>query len=97
MSRKKTETRGDAFEERMKLRRWMLEVAGVRQPARRLPDAIEEQIKSTVINCLECPQGGRCRDWLETSKPGQDPPEFCKNLDTILRIRVLQDIEEDPA
>ena len=94
MSRKKFETQEGAFEERMKLRRWMLEVAGVKQPAMRLPDAIEEQIKTTVNNCLECPHGGKCRDWLESSKPGEDPPEFCKNLDTIMRIRVLQEFED---
>lgn len=76
-----------AFEERMALRRKMLNVTGVKLPKRRIPQDVEDEIRDSIINCHECESGGTCVSWLATAADEASPPEFCPNRDAILRLK----------
>jgi hypothetical protein len=81
------ETTIGAFEERMALRRKMLNVTGVRLSKRRLSQDVEDKIRDSIINCYECKSGDTCTSWLAAVADEVPPPEFCPNRDTILRLK----------
>jgi hypothetical protein len=81
------ETTIGLFEERMALRRKMLNVTGVKLPKGRIPKDLENELRESIINCYECKSGNPCVTWLTTATEGVPPPEFCPNRDSILRLK----------
>ncbi len=69
----------EQFDERMALRRRVIDALGIDLPQR--PDGpAQELIRQTLINCVTCERAPDCRAWLGTTVvPGAEPPEFCMN------------------
>ena len=42
--------------------------------------------------CLGCPDGRRCRDWLEATEPTTQPPDFCRGAALLRRCRTMADV-----
>lgn len=89
MIKNKLETTIGAFEERMELRRRMLEASGVLLPDGELGDALYAENCESVVACYECRDAEGCEIWLNARKTGQAPPLFCNSRGNILRMRAL--------
>lgn len=88
------ETTAGAFEDRMKLRRGMLEVAGVEVQESRVSEDVENEIRKSIINCYECKNGDACMSWLANAATGAPPPDFCPNRNTILQMKSMGHTKE---
>lgn len=92
------ETVVDAFEDRMALRKTMLQVTGVRLgKMRSAPQDLEDSIRVSIITCYECQSGENCRAWLAIATQGMSAPEFCPNQDTIKHLNATGYTHEDPV
>ena len=67
----------------------MFEITGVQFGKRRLPFALQEQIRSAMKQCLQCSEEEECKVWLETAEYGVEPPEFCQLRTAITQMKAL--------
>ncbi|MHA6323819.1 DUF6455 family protein [Roseivivax sp. CAU 1753] len=81
------ETTLRAFEDRMLLRRRMLHVTGAVPPSGPVSASMADDIRRSIVNCHTCTGADICAPWLDDADVGAQPPEFCPNRHTILRLR----------
>lgn len=71
---------GQLFDERMKIRRQVIEALDLTLP-NNVDEETRESIRRSMINCVGCTHTPSCLDWLRTCEAGAGPPEFCPNKD----------------
>ena len=83
------------FENHSALRQKMFGIAGVRFGKGRIPQIVQEKIRSAMILCLQCDEEQSCKVWIETAEKGSPPPDFCQLRMAIMQIKALA--ENDKA
>ncbi|MDU8912255.1 DUF6455 family protein [Aestuariicoccus sp. MJ-SS9] len=76
-----------AFEKCLYLWQRMLDVSGVKLPKRRLPAAVEDEIRESMTNCSKCGSKAACTTWLATAEDETSPPKFCLNREIFVRLK----------
>ncbi|WP_425433976.1 DUF6455 family protein [Lutimaribacter saemankumensis] len=77
-------------ETRVGLWRRMLSVLGIDLPKRRLPRAVEDEVRESMINCQKCEHTIDCMKWLEDPTDIASPLEFCLNREIFPRLAAAQ-------
>lgn len=67
----------------------MFEIAEVNFGKRRLPLALQKEIRSAMILCFNCNKEAVCKEWTEANEKGANPPDFCKLRASIARMKAL--------
>lgn len=75
----------ERFEDRMRLRRRMLQSTGAALGEGSAWPTTEQDIRASVQNCCACESELDCKAWLARHPIADAPPTFCQNHDTILR------------
>ncbi|MEO1139328.1 MAG: DUF6455 family protein [Pseudomonadota bacterium] len=90
-----TESKIDPLENRIALRKAMLQVTGVRLKSKgRVPKDLEDQIRASIIACFDCQCSEFCRAWLAKASEGAIVPKFCLNFETFERWRAIDNPHE---
>ena len=79
---------GDQFDDRMALRRKVMEALGIALP-RRVDGVAQELIRETLTACVTCDRLDDCKAWLGTVEPGAEAPAFCANRERFEALREL--------
>lgn len=64
-----------SFENRMKIRRGMLDHLGIDIGCDEAP-ALQAELRATLLGCARCTNTECCAFWVESARPGL--PEFCR-------------------
>ncbi|KIN77797.1 DUF6455 family protein [Sulfitobacter mediterraneus] len=75
----------EKFEDRMRLRRRMLQSTGAALGEGSAWPTTQKDIRASVQNCCACDSEADCQAWLARHPVADEPPNFCKNHDAILR------------
>lgn len=75
----------EKFEDRMRLRRRMLQATGAALGEGSAWPTTQKDIRASVQNCCACDSEADCQAWLARHPVADEPPSFCKNHDAILR------------
>ena len=68
------------FDQRLEIRRRVMEALGIRVP-RRISTETREMLRRTMINCATCENVKSCLDWLERADFSAGSSAFCANRD----------------
>ena len=69
---------GEIFDERMKIRREVLKALGIALP-KNINAHMREEIRRSIINCVNCDRTGSCLDWLRANETNSGLPDSCPN------------------
>ena len=69
---------GERFDQRMEIRRQVLDALNITLP-KHVDAEARAAIRRSIINCLECSHTQSCIEWLRTGDASTGPPDFCPN------------------
>lgn len=76
---------GEKFDERMDIRRKVMDILGIALP-KKIDKETQEEIKQSMIGCATCTHIRSCAAWVGRGDGSDGPPTFCPNRATFLRL-----------
>ncbi|MXQ07842.1 hypothetical protein GQ651_08280 [Alphaproteobacteria bacterium GH1-50] len=77
---------GAIFDERMNIRRQVMDALGIDLP-KSIDEETREAIRRSIINCLGCKHTRSCIGWLTLADATGGPPDFCPNKEVLEMLK----------
>ena len=69
---------GERFDERMAIRRRVMDILGISLP-KKIQNDQKEAVRQSMIGCVTCGHTRSCASWIRIGDGSAGPPAFCPN------------------